>query len=65
MSDRFLLRPNCSICGADLGKNDVPLMLAIGDVINMTCPKCKTVWRFWLQIVTNQKKVGERKKKLS
>lgn len=64
MSDRFSLQPNCSICGADLDKDDEygqKLMMAVGESIDLTCSKCGTVWRFWLEVVTCQKKIGQKK----
>jgi predicted RNA-binding Zn-ribbon protein involved in translation (DUF1610 family) len=61
MSDRFSLQPNCSVCGTDLNRNEPMLMLPVGESIDLTCPKCGIVWRFWLEVKTNQKKVGEKK----
>lgn len=65
MSDRFSLRPNCSTCGINLDKDDEYgqiLMMPVGESIDLTCPKCGTVWRFWLEIKTNQKKISIKKK---
>lgn len=68
MSDRFSLQPNCSVCGTDLDpedENNFPLMMAVGESIDLTCPKCGIVWRFWLEVVTQQKKIGQKKLKKS
>ena len=65
MSDRFSLQPNCSICGTDLeSEEDQMLMMPVGEFIDLTCPKCGIVWRFWIEIVTRQKKIGVKTKKL-
>lgn len=63
MSDRFSLQANCSVCGTDLDKdeNGQTLMMAVGDFIDLTCPKCGTKWRFWMEVVTHQKKIGQKK----
>jgi uncharacterized Zn finger protein len=68
MSDRFSLQPKCSVCGIDLDKDDEygqMLMMAVGESIDLTCPKCGTVWRFWIEVVTRQKKIGQKKIKKS
>jgi len=65
MSDRFKLQANCSVCNTDLNKADEygqMLMMAVAESIDLTCPKCGTVWRFWLEVKTNQKKIGIKKK---
>ena len=62
MSDRFELKADCSVCGIDLNKSDEYgqiLMMPVGESIDLTCPKCGIVWRFWLEVKTNQKKIGE------
>lgn len=64
MSDRFSLQPNCSVCGTNLdneSKYNMPLMMAVGESIDLTCPKCGIVWRFWMNVTTNQKKIGQKK----
>lgn len=64
MSDRFSLQPNCSVCGTDLGKDDEygqMLMIPVGEFIDLACPKCGIVWRFWIEVVTRQKKIGQKK----
>jgi len=66
MSDRFSLNPSCSVCGTDLDKDDEYgqiLMMAVGESIDLTCPKCGIVWRFWIEAKTNQKKISEKKQK--
>jgi len=65
MSDRFKLQANCSGCGTDLNKADEygqMLMMAVGESIDLTCPKCGTVWRFWIEVNTNQKKIEAKKR---
>lgn len=64
MSDRFVLQLKCSKCNIDLNKGDEygqRLMMAVGDDIDLTCPKCGTVWRFWIDVEPKQKKVGKKK----
>lgn len=64
MSDRFSLQPNCSVCGTDLDKGneyDQTLMMPVGEFVDLTCPKCGTAWRFWIEVVTRQKKIGQKK----
>lgn len=60
MSDRFFLKPKCSTCNTDL--DDDPygqkLMAPIGESIDLTCPKCKTRWRFWMDTVRRKKKLN-------
>lgn len=65
MSDKFQLQANCSVCGADLNKdeNGQMLMMAVGESIDLTCPKCGIVWRFWIEVVTCQKKIGKKNPK--
>jgi predicted RNA-binding Zn-ribbon protein involved in translation (DUF1610 family) len=49
MSDKFSLQPTCSVCGTNLNEDEYGqmLMMAVGESIDLTCPKCGTVWRFW------------------
>ncbi|MFZ5559390.1 MAG: hypothetical protein ACOZAL_01185 [Patescibacteria group bacterium] len=64
MSDRFLLKAICSECGSDLNKGDEygqRFMLAVGDSIDLTCPECGIVWRFWMDIGHRQKKIGQKR----
>lgn len=63
MSDRFSLQPNCSICGTDLDQDESGqmLMMPIDESIDLTCPKCGVVWRFWIEAATRQKKIGQKK----
>lgn len=63
MSDRFSLQPNCSVCGTNLEKNNEQeqmLMMPVGDFLDLTCPKCGIIWRFWIEVVTRQKKIGQK-----
>lgn len=64
MSDKFSLQPNRSICGITLeaDKDEQMLMMPVGEFIDLTCPECGAVWRFWTEVVTRQKKIGARKK---
>lgn len=64
MSDRFSFQPICTDCNLSLDtedSNSFRLMMAVGESIDLTCPKCGAVWRFWLDIVTRQKKIGTKK----
>ena len=66
MSDRFSLQPICSVCGTNLDEGDEygqMLMMSVGESIDLTCPKCGTVWRFWIEVVTHQKKISQKKLK--
>ena len=59
--DKFLLKPNCSVCGVNLNKDkSQELFLSLGESVDLTCPSCGVVWRFWLEIATNQKKIGQK-----
>ena len=61
MSDKFLLKPNCSVCGVDLcGDDENQLFMPIGEFLDLTCQKCGVVWRFWIEIATRQKKIGQK-----
>ena len=66
--DRFLLKANCSVCSTNLNEPDEQtgqeLFLPIGDSIDLTCPKCGTIWKFWISIETRQKKIGEKRNKI-
>jgi len=63
MGDRFSLQPKCSVCGYNLEEDQEQLLLmAPGEFIDLTCPKCGTEWRFWIEVKTNQKKLGLKKK---
>jgi len=65
MSDRFKLQANCSVCSTDLNKADEygqMLTMAVGESIDLTCPKCETIWRFWIEVNTNQKKIEAKKR---
>ena len=61
--DRFLLKANCSVCGKDLNKPDDEtgqrLFLAVGESIDLECPKCGILWRFCQSITTNQKRLNQ------
>jgi len=65
MSDRFLLKACCSVCGTNLNEPDEQtgqeLCMAIGDNIVLKCPnpKCHTRWQVWQTIQTQQKKIKE------
>ena len=50
-------------CGTNLDEDEYGqmLMMAVGESIDLTCPKCGTVWRFWIEVVTRQKKIGQKK----
>lgn len=62
MSDRFLLQPNCSACGTSLEDiSNLMIMMSVGESADLTCPKCGTIWRFWIEIEANQKKIGKKK----
>lgn len=63
MSDRFSIHPNCSVCGTDLDDNEygMMLMMPVGEFIDLACPKCGIMWRFWLEVSTQQKKIGQKK----
>jgi len=54
-------------CGTNLDGDEYGqmLMMAVGESIDLTCPKCGTVWRFWIEVVTRQKKIGQKKIKKS
>jgi len=54
-------------CGTNLDEDEYGqmLMMAVGESIDLTCPKCGTVWRFWIEVVTRQKKIGQKKIKKS
>ena len=41
-------------CGTNLDGDEYGqmLMMAVGESIDLTCPKCGTVWRFWIEVVT-------------
>ena len=64
MSDRFSLEPYCLDCGSNLNEldsNTPMLMMAVGESIDLKCPKCGTVWRFWFELSTHQKKISTKK----
>jgi len=65
MSDRFSLQPNCSACGTNLENKEHLMLMAPGEFIDLTCPKCGTAWRFWIEVKTNQKKIGIKNRVLS
>lgn len=62
MSDRFLLKANCSVCGTDLNDTSEEdgqcLFLGVGESIDLKCLKCGIRWRFWIEAKTNQKRLG-------
>lgn len=60
MSDRFLLKSYCLDCGTNLypeKENIMPPMMAVGETLDLKCPACKTMWRFWIGVKTYQKKL--------
>lgn len=61
MGDRYLLKPYCSDCGISLNdeQENFPLMIAVGESLNLQCHKCKTVWCFWVDIKNFQAKVKD------
>ena len=64
MGDRYSLQPNCFVCGQNLEKDQaLPLFMAPGESIDLPCSKCGIVWRFWIEIKINQKKIGVQKRK--
>jgi len=65
MNGIYSLQPNCSVCGINLNKNGQILMIPVGKYINLTCPKCGIIWRFWIQVTTNQKKIGQKQKRIN
>lgn len=66
MSDRFLLEPICSDCGAKLYDNQedaMPFMMTVGESLDLQCDKCKSVWRFRIGVKSYQKKIVRNNKK--
>jgi len=63
MSDRFELKANCSKCGKNLNDDESGqiLMLAVGDSIDLTCPKCGIIRRFWIDVETKSKEINKKK----
>lgn len=65
MATKYSLNANCSNCGTDLNEPDPEtgqfLMMETGESIDLTCPKCGVIWRFWIEPITQQKKIGEKK----
>ena len=64
MSDYFSFKPICKKCGFDLsGDNEMGFgfMMPVGKTVDLTCPKCGTVWRFWFELSARQKKINTKK----
>jgi len=56
MSDRYLIEQKCKKCGEDLTDyEDMPLFLSTENEIILTCPKCKTKTKFWLEVKQKSK----------
>ncbi len=57
----LLALANCSVCGKDLcDDKENQVFMPIGEFLDLTCQKCGVVWRFWIEIATRQKKIGQK-----
>lgn len=54
MSDHYYFpgQFKCMYCKVDLNndKNDFPLALSSDDNIDLKCPKCGAIWKFWVKV---------------
>ncbi len=64
MSDYFSFEAICKNCEFDLsrdGETGFRIMLPVGESVELTCPKCGTIWRFWLELLTHQEKIDTKR----